>query len=123
MYTLNFLIQFLFISRYLFFLYYKGILAFIFEHIMVQEIFFTIFLSLLKYTCLHCLPTTSPHPTHPTSHPQSYPLWLCACVLHTCSLMALLLFSPIIPVPPPLWLLFFISMSLVLFFLLVCFVD
>ena len=42
-------------------------------------------------------------PPIPVSHPQTHPLWLSPCVLHTCSLMASPL-SPIIPLLPPLWL-------------------
>ena len=72
-------------------------------------------------------PPWSPTPPIPTSHPRTYPLWLCTCVLYTCSLMDLPLFSPIIPLPPtPLVTvsLFFISMfCLLIFCLLICFVD
>ncbi|KAF6114679.1 hypothetical protein HJG60_010632 [Phyllostomus discolor] len=34
-------------------------------------------------------PLLPPTPTIPTSHPQSYPLWLCPSVLYTCSLTTL----------------------------------
>ena len=60
-------------------------------------------LLLFKYSCLHFHPTTAP--PIPASHPWTYPFWLCPCVPYTCSLMALPLFSPIIPLSPPLWLL------------------
>ena len=40
-------------------------------------------------------PTQPPTPPLPTSHSQSYPLWLCPCVLYTYSLMDLLLFPPL----------------------------
>ena len=48
---------------------------------------------------------TPPHPSSPTHPclPPLNPLWLCAYVLYTCSLLAVL--SPIILLPPPLWLL------------------
>ena len=84
---------------------------------------------MFKYSCLHFPPydSTPPHPL-PTSHPQSFPLWLrpwlCLWVLYTCSLMTLPLLSPIISSPLPSgYCQFFISMSLVLFCSLVCFVD
>ena len=45
-----------------------------------------------------------PHlPPSPALTPS--PLWLCPWVLYTCSLMILPLVSPIIALPPPLWLL------------------
>ena len=50
-------------------------------------------------------PLWSPTPPFPASHLQTYPLWLCPCVLCTCSLMDLPLFPPIILLPLPLWLL------------------
>ena len=61
------------------------------------------FLLLFKYNCLPFHPTTAP--PIPASHPWTYPLWLCLCVLYTCSLMDCPLFSPIIPLPTLLWLL------------------
>ena len=45
----------------------------------------------------------TPSPTHPHLNPQTHPLWLCPCVLHTCSLMPPPII-PIIPLPTPLWL-------------------
>ena len=60
---------------------------------------------LFKYSCLHFHLTLAPAPPIPASHPRTQPLWLCPCVLHSCSLMDLHLFPAIIPVPPPLWLL------------------
>ena len=66
---------------------------------------------------------TPPHtPASPilASHPQTYPCWLCPCVLYTCSLMALPLLSPIILSRPSYVSLFFISMFLVVFCLLFC---
>ena len=50
-------------------------------------------------------PSHSLTPPISTSHPRTYPLGLCPCVLYTCSLKDLPLFSPIIPLSPPLWLL------------------
>ena len=66
---------------------------------------------------------TPPQP--PASHLQTYPLWLCPCVLYTCSLMDLPFFPHFPSLPSPLVAvsLFFISMFLVVFCLLVCFVD
>ena len=69
----------------------------------------------------------SHHHFHPTPQPPTlspFPLWLCPWVLYTCSLMNLSLLSPIIPPLPGVTVsLFFISMSLVIFCFLVCFVD
>ena len=65
-----------------------------------------------------CLPPPLPPPTL-----NPIPLWLCLCVLNTCSLRSLSLLSPSISLSPPLWLLSVCSMSLVIFCLLVCFVD
>ena len=85
---------------------------------------FFLFLFLFKYSCLHFYPTMAPALPIPISHPGTYPRWLCQCVLYTCSLMDLPPLSPIILLPPPLWLLFvLISMFLVIFCLLVCFVS
>ena len=56
-----------------------------------------VFLLLFKYNCLHFHPTTSLAPPIPASHPRNYSLWFCPCVLYICSLMALPLLSPIIP--------------------------
>ena len=90
-----------------------------------KSISFSLLLSLLfKYSCLHP-PLLSPIPPTPTSHPWSYPrlAW---------SMGPLYMFLdnpcpsfPNIPFPSPLVTvsLFFISMSLVVFCLLVCFVD
>ena len=83
-------------------------------------------LLLFKYSCLHFPPTTALHPTHPHLPPSNLPplaLSMCPSYVfldgssHT---------SPSYP-PPPLSLVsisqFFISMSLVVFCLLVCFAD
>ena len=50
-------------------------------------------------------PPHPPAPPIPTSHPWTHPLCLCPCVLYTCSLMDLPLFSRAIPLPAPLCLL------------------
>ena len=51
-------------------------------------------------------PTTLPCPTHPHLLHSVLPLhWCCPWVLYTCSLMTLPLHSPVIPLPPPCWLL------------------
>ena len=57
--------------------------------------------------------------------PDPTPLWLCPWVLYTCSLTTLLPLPPLSPPTYPLVpvSLFSISMSLVIFCLLVCFVD
>ena len=51
----------------------------------------------------HHLPPVAP--PIPASHPQTYALWFCPCVLYTCSLVALPLYSTTILLSPPLWLL------------------
>ena len=65
-------------------------------------------------------PQPSPPPTIDPTH-----LWLCPWVFHTCSLMSLPSLPPVIPSTSPLVTVsfFFISMSLVIFCLLVCCVD
>ena len=88
---------------------------------------FFLVLLLFKHNCLHFHSITSlPTPPIPTSHSHVHPLWLCPCVLHTCSLMALPLLSPIVSLPPSSLVtvkLFFISVSVIVFCLPVCFVD
>ena len=76
-------------------------------------LFIYLFTYLLTYLFMYVVqvklspfsPHHTPRPPIPASHPRTYPLWLCPCVFYTCSLMALPLFSPIIPCPTPLWLL------------------
>ena len=65
-------------------------------------IFFSIFKKLFKYSSLHFLPQYSPllHPSPPPTL-NLIPLWLCPCVLYTCSWMDLPLFSSIIHLPLP----------------------
>ena len=88
--------------------------------------FFCFFLFYFFYCCsstsVPILPQPWPStPPIPTSHPCTYPLWLCTCVFYMCSLTALPLSSPIIRLLFPLVTisLFFISMSLVIFCLFV----
>ena len=56
-----------------------------------------------------------PSPPIPASHPRTYPLWLCPCVLHTCSLRTFPYFPyyPCLPSHLVTVSLFFISISLV----------
>ena len=91
-------------------------------------LFFVIFaywysflLLLFKYSCLHFPPPPLP-PTPPISisYPQSYPLWLCLCVLYTCSLKTLPSFSPMIDLLPPLWSLSVCSLFPCLWFYFAC---
>ena len=98
---------------------YKLVFLFWVFFLIFDTSLFFFFLLSFKYNCLHF------HPTLPisASHPQTHPLWLCPCVLHTCSLMA----SSIIPCYPSpcsclvAVTLFFNSMSLVVFCLHVAF--
>ena len=84
------------------------------------------FLLLLKCNCLH-FPHHHFHPPQPSPPPTISPTppWLCLCVLYTCSLTTLPPFPLLSPPTSPLVTLsvFLISMSLVIFCLLVCFVD
>ena len=84
-----------------------------------------LFLLLFKYSCLHFPATTFPCPIQPHLPPSILsPIWLCPWDLRTCSLTVLPL--PLLPFPSsPLVTVsvFFISMSLVMFCLLFCFVD
>ena len=68
----------------------------------------------------------SPHPPPPitlNSTPRPH-WWLCPWAFYTCSLMTLSLLFPVISLPTSSgYCLFLISMSLVIFCLLVCFVD
>ena len=90
-------------------------------------LFFTYFLFLFKYSCLHFPPSTPPAPPIPTSHPWSYPsLALSMCPLYM-FLDDLPVFPPLSPLPSRLvtvsLFLISISISLVIFWLFVCFVD
>ena len=74
-------------------------------HILVFVFFFFFF-----YCCSSTVVSISPHlipstPLLPASHSQYYPIWLCPCVLYTCSLTSLHLFSPTSPLFHPLCLL------------------
>ena len=86
----------------------------IFFHAVLCFISFNHLLLIFKYSCL-CFPTTTSPPTlNPT------PLWLCPWVLYTHSLTTLSLLSPIISLPPPLWLLSVCSLFLCLWLYFVC---
>ena len=113
----------------MFFFYFAHFLSltvyFYFFHFHIPPLFFIFIIFLLFKYSLHFSTTTLPHPAHPHLPPSFLsPLWLCPWVLYTCSLTTLSL-SPIISLRSPLVTLslFFISMSLVIFCLLVCFVD
>ena len=67
-------------------------------------------------------PPQSPTPSISASHPWTYLLWLCPCVLYTCSLVDFPLFSPIIPLPPPLWLLSICSLFQWFWLYFACFI-
>ena len=89
------------------FLPYSSFLNFILK-ILFLFLFFHIFKLLFKYSCLHFLANTFPHPTHPhlpSPTLNSSPLWLCPQILHTCSLTTFPLLSSIIAHSPPLQLL------------------
>ena len=81
--------------------------VYIYTYVILFWNFYLLFIYLLlfKYNCPHFHHTSSPHPIHPHLTPSNLPLWLCPCVLYTCSLTALPLFSPNIPLPPLIWLL------------------
>lgn len=69
-------------------------------------------------------PIFSPVTPTQTFHSQSYPTLFCQWVLYTCYLTTLSLLSPVpLPLLPSGYCLFFISKSVVIFCLLVCFVD
>ena len=89
-------------------------------------IFFKIFFLLLfKYSCLHSPPTTPPTPAIPSSHSRSY-LPLALSVSLNMFLDGPSLFSPYYPSPISSLVtvgVFLISVSLVVFCWLVCFVD
>ena len=109
-----------------YFLYlFNFTISFIFYNI-IPILFLFLFLLLFNYSCSHFPPITLPYPTHSHIPHAILPhLWLCPWVLYACSLMTLPLLCPVTLSPSPLVpvCLFFISMSLVLFCLLVSFVD
>ena len=73
---------------------------------ILTSFFFTYFLLLFKYCCLHFTPTTSPHPSHPHL-PPLIPISLLGFV-HVSFIDVPenpSPFSPHNPLPPPLWLL------------------
>ena len=66
-----------------------------------NKVVFIFLISFIIFLFFYCLTTvisifTTPIPT---PHPQTSPLLLCPCVFYTCSLMALPLLTPIIPLP------------------------
>ena len=81
---------------------------------------FLLFLLLFMYSHLHFPATTFPYnsPSLPTHNP--FPVWLCPCVLYTCSLTALSLFTPVFTLSPPLWLLSVCSLFPSLWFYFAC---
>ena len=67
----------------------------------LPNFFFFVFVQVqLSPLSPHQYPRPQPSPP-PTLDPT--PLWLCPCVLYTCSLMTLPLFPPLSPSPHPLW--------------------
>ena len=78
------------------------------------------FLLLFKHNCLHFLPHYPP-PLQPSPLPILNPtlLWLCPCVLYTCSLMTIHPFPPL--APHPLWLLSVCSLFQCLWLYFACF--
>ena len=78
---------------------YKSWCGFFFLVLFVYLfIFIVLQIPLSPLSCLHFTPPCPPPP--PTLDPS--PPWLCPWVLYMCSLTT---FSPILPIPPPLWLL------------------
>ena len=82
------------------------------------------------FYCCSSTVVSSPHHSPPPQPPplptlDPTPLWFCPCVLYTCSWKLFCLSPPLSPPTSPLVTvsLFFISMSLVIFCLLVCFAD
>ena len=65
-------------------------------------IYYCFYFLIFFYCCSSTVVSISaltPCPIYPHLPPWTNPLWLCPCVLYTCSLIALPLFSPIIPLP------------------------
>ena len=91
------------------------LLFFVFNYFIVVQLQLPVF-----------TPTTPPPPQpSPSPAPASTSNWFCPCVLHSCSWKPFPLFPPLSPPTSPLVTvrLFLISMSLVIFSLLVCFID
>ena len=102
-----------------------------FDNIFIIYLFIylslNIFLLLFNYSCLHFLPTPPTHPsqTHLLPLPPPSPLVLSMCPLYVVLEDPYLIFrhypsplSPLVTIS-----LFFISISLLVFYLLVCFGD
>ena len=89
-------------------------------------LFIVKFLLLFNYSCLHFLPIPPPHPSQPHLSPRPLPslliLSMCPCVLYSSSCKPL---SSLSPPHSPLAIvrLFLTSVSLVIFCLLISFVD
>ena len=95
----------------------------ILSSVVLVGFFFSLFLLLFNYNCLHFLPSLHSTPANPTSLPHlNPPPSFCPCVLYSRSWKP---FSPLSPPHSPLAIvtLFLISMSLVIFCLLFSFVD
>ena len=107
------LITFLIISPFVFLLSSQMI-----WHFIILYIFLNIFVIVVQVQ----LSPFSPH-HYPHLMLDPTPIWPCPCVLYTCSLMTFFLHYPPSPSPLVTVSLFLISMSLVIFCLLVCFVD
>ena len=108
--------------------FFKNILLFnyffpvkweIYSSKLFKKFFSWIFKNCCSSTVVSILPPPQPSPP-PTLDPT--PHWFCPCVLHTCSWKTFLLFPPLsLPTSPLVTVsLFFVSMSLVIFCLLVC---
>ena len=100
------------------------------QHTQSKNIFVLILFLFFSYCCSSTIVSIFPpllYPTPPTPPPTLNPTPLCLCpwVLYTCSLMTYPFFPPYLPLPSPLVTvsLFFISVSLIIFCLLVCFID
>ena len=91
-----------------------------------SRLFFFLFIIAVQIQLSPFPPYNSPM-AHPSPPPilNPTPIWLCLCVLYTCSLTMLPLPPPLSPPLSPLVTvsLFFISMSLIIFCLLFSFVD
>ena len=56
--------------------------------------YFLLYFLLFNYSCLHFHLTTTPTPPILASHPRTYPLWFCPCVLYRCSWKPFPFFTP-----------------------------
>ena len=99
--------------------------SFFFALLNIGFYFFLVILLLFKYSCLHLPPTTPPHPSHPHFPPLLPPPLGFVHVSFIVVSENPPCFAPLSPPTSSLvafrW--FLISVSLVMFCLLVCFVD